>query len=75
MRVLLDGATEFLPNEPQWSGDDDENANGEWARAHAANFYLSGVAPGTHTVSVQWKVLSSANQAFAHWRSISVQHK
>jgi hypothetical protein len=74
MRVLLDGTTELLPGEPQWSGDDDENANGEWARAHAADFYIFGVPPGTHTVTAQWRT-HFGNTAFSHWRSMGVHHK
>ena len=74
MRVLLDGVTELLPGEPQWSGDDDENADGHWARAHAASFYMTGLSPGFHTVSVQWRS-HSGNTVFAHWRSIGVHHK
>lgn len=74
MRVLLDGASEFLPGEPQWSGDDDEDADGKWARAHAANFYLPSVPNGTHTVSVQFRSFFGG-QVTAHWRSLSVMHK
>jgi hypothetical protein len=76
IRVLLDGATEFLPNQVQWSGDDSEDANFQWARAHAANFYLPSVPNGAHTVTVQWRTVSApVNAAFAHWRSLSVMHK
>jgi hypothetical protein len=68
MRVLLDGTTELLPGEPQWSADD------EWARAHAANFYASGVSPGVHTVMAQWRS-AFGKTVFAHWRSMGVHHK
>lgn len=74
MRVLLDGTTEFLPGEPQWSGDDDENGDGKWARSHAANFYLANIAPGNHTVTVQWRSFFGGT-VFSHFRSLSVQHK
>jgi hypothetical protein len=69
MRVLLDGTTELLPNEPQWSGDD-----ATWATAHSANFYAFGVPPGKHTLTAQWRSRTGST-AFAHWRSIAVHHK
>jgi hypothetical protein len=72
MRVLVDG-NEALPGEPQWSGDDDENGNGKWARSHAANFYIT-VAPGFHNVRAQFRSLGGGS-VFAHARSISVNHK
>jgi hypothetical protein len=69
MRVLLDGTTELLPGEPQWSGDD-----GIYARAHAASFYAFGVRPGVHTVTAQWRGFLG-DTVFAHWRSIGVHHR
>jgi hypothetical protein len=69
MRVLLDGTTELLPNEPQWSGDDVT-----WATAHSANFFAFGVPPGVHTLTAQWRS-RTGSLAFAHWRSIAVHHK
>jgi hypothetical protein len=71
MRVLLDGTTELLPGEPQWSGEDVDVA-----KAYAANFYAFDVPPGVHTVRTQWRNLVGGNQTvFAHWRSMAVHHK
>jgi hypothetical protein len=72
MRVLVDG-NEILPGPIQWSGDDDENANGRWARAHAASFYTT-VFPGVHNVRAQFRSFGGQS-VFAHARSISVNHK
>jgi len=69
MRVLLDGTTELLPNQPQWSG-----ADTTFATAHSANFYAFGVPPGFHTVTAQWRSFTGST-VFAHWRSIGVHHK
>jgi hypothetical protein len=55
VRALLDGVTSPTPTETQFSGDDDENTNGEWARAQAGNFAFLNVAPGTHSVAIQFK--------------------
>lgn len=53
IRVLVDGAT-GSPPEVQFSGDDDENADGKWARSHSAQFVFS-LPKGPHTVDLQWK--------------------
>lgn len=74
VRVLLDGAFEFFPGEPQLSGDDDEDQDGAWSRAHAVNFYIAGVSPGTHTVTVQWRS-AFGGTVFANWRTLGVTHK
>jgi hypothetical protein len=67
-RILLDGTTELLPGEPLISGED------IGPKAYSANFYAYGVAPGTHTVTAQWKTING-DTGFAHWRSIGVHHK
>jgi hypothetical protein len=53
IRVTVDGAT-GSPAEVQFSGDDDENSDGKWARSHSAQFVFV-VPKGPHTVSLEWK--------------------
>jgi hypothetical protein len=69
-RILLDGTTELLPDEPPTG----EVLQIGFAKAHSINFYAYGVAPGTHTVTAQWKTING-DTGFAHWRSIGVHHK
>ena len=49
IRVTVDGAT-GSPPEVQFSGDDDENADGKWARSHSAQFVFV-ILKGPHTVT------------------------
>jgi hypothetical protein len=74
VRALMDGATVGSPAEVQFSGDDDEDADGDWARSHAFNFVLPTVAPGTHTIKIQWRSFFGGT-VFAHSRSMFVHHK
>jgi hypothetical protein len=73
MRVLVDGV-ELAPGEVQMSGDDDEDGDGRWSRSHAASFYSKSVAPGSHTVKVQWRSYDGSSVT-AHARSLGVHHK
>ena len=72
--VLLDGSTFPSPTEVQFSGDDDENGNFEWARAHAANFVFPSVSPGSHTVTMAFKSLDGAT-VFLHRPAAIITHK
>lgn len=74
VRALLDGATAGSPSQVQFSGDDDENADGKWARSHAFNFAFPNVAPGTHTITIQWLSFDGGT-VFMHRRSMFVHHK
>jgi hypothetical protein len=46
-----------LPGEVQFSGDDDEDADGDWARSHSFTFVCRGFHPGLHasTALVQFR--------------------
>jgi len=74
VRALMDGATVGSPSEVQFSGDDDEEGDGKWARSHAFNFAFPTVAPGTHTIIIQWKSFDGGT-VFVHKRSMFVHHK
>jgi hypothetical protein len=74
VRALLDGATVGSPGEVQFSGDDDEDADGSWARSHAFNFEFKDIAAGPHTIKIQWRSFFGGT-VFAHSRSVFVHHK
>ena len=73
VRALLDGAVAGSPSEVQLSGDDDEDVNGHWARSHAFNFAFANVAPGAHTIEIQWRSEFGGTVA-THRRSVFVHH-
>ena len=72
LTASLDGST-GLPSYTQFSGDDDENANSEWARAHSAQFMFLADHGGTHTVTVWWLSLFGGT-VFMHQPSMTVFH-
>jgi hypothetical protein len=74
VRALLDSATVALPLETQFSGDDDENANGEWSRSHDYNFVFPSVLPGTHTIQMQFRSLDGKT-VFMNRHTTVVQHR
>ena len=74
VRALLDGATVGSPSEVQFSGDDDEDADGSWARSHAFNFAFKGVTPGVHTITIQFRSFFGGS-VFVHRRSMFVHHR
>jgi hypothetical protein len=53
VHAVSNGA-ECLPGEYQFSGDDDEDADGQWARSHGANFTCK-VALGANTIKMQFR--------------------
>lgn len=72
LTATLDGATQ-LPSYTQFSGDDDENANVEWARAHSAQFMFFADHGGTHNVTVWWLSFFGGT-VFMHQPSMTVFH-
>jgi hypothetical protein len=74
VRALLDGVKVASPSEVQFSGDDDEDADGNWARSHAFNFEFSNVAAGPHTLKIQFRSFDGGT-VFVHRRSVFVHHK
>ncbi len=73
VQALMDGSVVAAPGEQQFSGDDDENANGEWARSHAFTFVFPTVAPGPHTIKIQFRSFDGKT-VFVHRRSLVVFH-
>ena len=73
VQALMDGTVVAAPGEQQFSGDDDENANGEWARSHAFTFVFPSVAPGAHTIKIQYRSFDGKT-VFVHRRSLVVFH-
>ncbi len=72
VRVTQDGVA-CAPGEVQFSGDDDEDGDGRWARSHAFN-YLCAVAPGAHTYKAQFRSFDGGS-VFVHKTSLFVHHR
>jgi hypothetical protein len=73
VRALLDGVTVASPSETQFDGDSDEDGDFQWARSHAFNFVFPSVAPGSHTIKIQWRSLDGGT-IFTHRRTLLVGH-
>ena len=58
----------------QFSGDDDEDGDGAWARSHAFNFVCTGLTPGPKTIRMEWLSFDGGLIA-THVRSMFVHHK
>jgi hypothetical protein len=55
VRAVLDGTVVGDPADTQFSGDDDEDVDNRWARTQAAQFAFASVAPGNHTIQIQFR--------------------
>jgi len=75
VRPLLDGAVTAVPAETQFSGDDDEDGDGRWARSHAMNFVFPDVPAGTHRLTMQWRSLVDGQVIYTHRRTTLVHHR
>lgn len=74
LRVVLDGATVASPGPVLFSGDDDENNNGHWARSRSFMFSFSNVAAGAHTITVQYRSYTAGSPVFIGRHSVAVWH-
>ena len=74
VRALLDGVTAATPAQTQFSGDDDEDGDGRWARSHAMNFVFPSVSPGGHTITMQFRS-SDGGAVFTHQHTTLVEHR
>jgi len=54
VRAVLDHSTVAHPSDVVLDGDSDEDGDGRTSRSHAMNFVLTGVAPGPHTITMQF---------------------
>jgi len=68
VQALMDGTVVGAPGEQQFSGDD-----GVWAVSHAFTFVFPSVAPGAHTIKIQYRSFDGKT-VFMHRRSLVVFH-
>jgi len=68
VQALMDGTVVGAPGEQQFSGDD-----GVWAVSHAFTFVFPSVAPGAHTIKIQYRSFDGQT-VFMHRRSLVVFH-
>jgi|GEM_PF-5794423 hypothetical protein len=73
VRVLVDGRV-AQPGPVLFSGDDDEDFDGRWARAHSFDFLVPNVAPGQHNVRVQARSFTGG-PVYLNTRSTVVHHR
>jgi hypothetical protein len=74
VRPLLDGGTVAVPSQTQFSGDDDENGDGRWARSHDMNFVFPSVAPGSHSLVMQFASFAGGT-VYVHQHTTLVEHR
>jgi hypothetical protein len=74
LRAVLDGATVSVPTNVQLSGDDDEDNDARWARAHSFEFVFPSVSAGNHTVQIEWRT-PTGQQVFVHQRTLTIHHR
>jgi hypothetical protein len=70
IQVLLDGATAGAPGVVQLVGDDE----GSFSDSYAMQFVWANVAPGAHSVTVQWRSFNGVSVAI-NKGTLVVQHK
>ena len=75
VRARLDGATTAAPGAVQFSGDDDEDGDGRWARSRSYTIIFPTVAAGNHTVTMQFRSLSFGTSVHLGKHTTVVQHR
>ena len=75
IRAILENSVVAAPGNVQFSGDDDEDSNGRWARSHAFTFIFPSVAPGLHNVRMQFRSPDIFGRVFIHKHTVVVQHR
>jgi hypothetical protein len=75
VRARIDDASTAAPGAIQFSGDDDEDEDGRWARAHSFTFIFPSVAPGNHTVTMQYRSLRYGRAVHLGKHTTVVQHR
>jgi hypothetical protein len=73
VQAVIDGVP-IAPGSVQFSGDDDEDSDGAWARSHQAQWIAPGLAPGTHTAKIQFMSLTGQT-VFIHKATTTVVSK
>ncbi len=72
--ILEDTNMVAVPRNVQLSGDDDEEGDGRWARAHSMFFVFPNVPAGTHRMTLQWKS-PEGGLVFMHQHTVLVHHE
>jgi hypothetical protein len=75
VRARLDNAVTAAPGVVQLSGDDDEDGDNRWSRAHAFTFIFPSVTPGPHTVRMQFRSVFFFEPVFINKHTVMVQHR
>jgi hypothetical protein len=73
VQAYLDGVP-MQPGEVQFSGDDDQDADGAWARSQSYTWVASAVPAGGHTVEIGYRSFFGGS-VFIHRRTTVVQFK
>jgi hypothetical protein len=73
IRARLDSSTTAQPGSVQFSGDDDENNNGKWARAHGFTLVFPSVSSGSHNVQIQYESWTGG-RVFLYKHTTTIQH-
>ena len=75
VRAVLEGTNRVAtPRNVQLSGDDDEENDGRWARAHGMNFVFPDVPEGEYRVQMQWRS-PQGGTIYVHQHTVLVQHE
>lgn len=75
VRARLDGTKTAAPGAVQFSGDDDEDDDGRWARSRSFTFIFPSVATGNHTVTMEFRSSSFGNAVHLGKHTTVVQHR
>jgi len=72
--ILEDANMTAVPRNVQLSGDDDEEGDGRWARAHSMFFVFPNVPAGSHKMTLQWRS-PEGGLIFMHQHTVLVHHE
>lgn len=75
VRARLDNSKVAVPGAVQFSGDDDEDEDGSWSRSHSFTFIFPSVAPGQHTLKMQFRSAVFGQRVYIQKQSTVVQHQ
>jgi len=75
VRSVLDSSVVAAPGGVQFTGDNDEDFDGRWARSHAFTFVFPSVAPGLHNVKMQFRSPATFGNVYIHKHTVVVQHR
>jgi hypothetical protein len=75
VRARLDDAITAAPGAVQFSGDDDEDGDGRWARSRAFTFVFPAVPPGAHFVRMEYRSVTAGRRVYIGKHNTVVQHR